>query len=89
MKSVFFTSTIQDYSTVGNYSLSYLKSANQAVEALLTDVYCCPYMRMCMPCWSPLYDGYHTQYFIFNKQYSKYNKKSYENFKIYQIHIYL
>lgn len=50
MKSVFFTSTIQDYSTVGNYSLSYLKSANQAVEALLADVYCCPYMRMCMPC---------------------------------------
>ncbi|QIK59346.1 hypothetical protein G7050_05640 [Dysgonomonas sp. HDW5A] len=50
MKSVFFTSTIQDYSTVGNYSLSYFKSANQAVEALLTDVYCCPYMRMCMPC---------------------------------------
>lgn len=50
MKSVFFTSTNQDYSGVEDYSLSYLASANQAVEALLTDIYCCPHMRMCMPC---------------------------------------
>lgn len=50
MKSAFFASTNQDYSRVVVYSLSYSVSANQAVKALLTDIYCCPHMRMCMPC---------------------------------------
>ncbi len=46
MKSAFFASTNQELSNVVNHYLS----VNQAVEALLTDVYCCTRMRMCMPC---------------------------------------
>ncbi|PXV57125.1 hypothetical protein CLV62_1575 [Dysgonomonas alginatilytica] len=50
MKSEFFTSTNQNYPKQERTSLSCLSLANQAVEALLTDIYCCPHMRMCMPC---------------------------------------
>lgn len=50
MKSLFFASTKQNHPLQETHSLAYTKGINQAIEALLTDIYCCPHMRMCMPC---------------------------------------